>query len=922
MRQWTPLRTSSSQQARDSSSCDARRAATALPRSHRRRFIEASAASLAGDANQLLREAAAAHGDRQLEMLFLEQHDKTTRHFFPAVRAATSPPKHRRRSPPKRRSATAVHKKRRALCGDANPRISPGLSVQQRVARAITQKRQMERLAMLPEAGLMGTSNARRRSVFVCSDAVKIPYEIMGEPTLDVTSMSIVVAHDLFDTLDATKIFFRRLVQRHQGCQVLVYNYAGQAGSSFASDADLARGLDAITHARHLNELLKYVDQKGDMLLATTPYLLAGIGFGFQIVAQLAMMFYDDDDRRVDARFRSKLRGLVSVNGFVHVDPQLAAALRAALLAFEAFPPDRPDLPVSYLSRFLFSDDYLAQVHPRLALNIYTAVSNTITLAGRIALIKGLLNDPSTSVPSNLAIPLIALQSTQDALVSPSQVDSLLKRHRVRHVWSHELAKETKDNGTALGARGRALLRETLWKEQSRERNAACVVWVKAGHEVRQEAPKVVEDVFDTIVPHVDFDESDDTYEPTGASRSGPRAPPTAAPDEITYHYAAPAPSTQSVREPETAAANAAEAPCAADASRPSAIALMGTIALSISLARMLPEDLTESVRAALVNDLASALTRLGTVTVIAQNVHIQPVQSGTDVIHLKVVDMSPDDANALGTTLEAKVNEPILPAYWADHQLTAVKARREVRTKAPTQPVDEAIRREPDDCSTVGAPAAESVTVGDSPPDKSDATTSQTENELLISTAAQRRARHYVEHVDAAHDAIVSRLEVDEQTGQGSQARLQQRYGNLEREAHVDAADSEMVQSGLVPGFEPPKGEPAPVVRPLPLEYKECAIPKSILRRNDVDRILGEQKRASPASAPTQPSASAPPERDEEEAQNIKREMTAALLVRESSLLAMLASSSPCSDESSTPGCSKAACASCRDTASSSPGK
>ena len=70
---------------------------------------------------------------------------------------------------------------------------------------------------------------------------------------------------------------------------------------------------------------------------------------------------------------------------------QLAAILHASHQIFEAAPHSRPDIPVSYWSKFLFSESYLARVNPNLALNILTAVSNPITNDGRSRLAKGCL---------------------------------------------------------------------------------------------------------------------------------------------------------------------------------------------------------------------------------------------------------------------------------------------------------------------------------------------------------------------------------------------------------------------------------------------------------------------------------------------------------------------------------------------------
>lgn len=65
--------------------------------------------------------------------------------------------------------------------------------------------------------------------------------------------------------------------------------------------------------------------------------------------------------------------------------------LHSSLNVFKAFPSNRPDLPVSYFTRFLFSDGYLDNVPRNLALNIYTAVTNPITLEGRVRLVAGAL---------------------------------------------------------------------------------------------------------------------------------------------------------------------------------------------------------------------------------------------------------------------------------------------------------------------------------------------------------------------------------------------------------------------------------------------------------------------------------------------------------------------------------------------------
>lgn len=831
----------------------------------RERLVQVSALSVAAqsgsvEARKALKQAAAR--DKGLESFLFDTTPRSST-ALPAVRSALSRPPRTAPSPEKLRScstrSTAVNPRRRP-CESLMTRVSPGRSVQERVACAIAQRRQMDRLSALPETALMDSYQPRRsRAIFVCSDGVKLPYEVLGEPSLEVRSFSVVVIHDVFDTLDATKIFFRRLAVRHAGCQVLVYNYAGQAGSSFASCR-----LDSTTHARHLNELCCHVDKEGVMLLSSSPFLLAGIGLGFRIAAQFVELLHGDTNRS-DARIRGRLSGIVGLNGFLRVDAQLAACFRAALAAFENFPPDRPDLPVSYLARFLFSDDYLARVPPRLALNIYTAVANPITLQGRLALIKGLLADTHTSLSPEL--PLVLLQSTQDALVSPAQADALSEKHRVRHVWSHEL-------DPALGARGRALVRETIWMRPNHGPNAACVIWVKAGHELRQESARVVDDLFEAMVPYAEFTDDDNHYEPKQEKSSTPSrtSPETTSPTPVP----APAPPSQ----PRVVEASA---PTPADSDGEviqiaggDALLLLGSVHLTLSMAHTPPDTFSSSVRAALVNDVASVLDRLGGVRVAAANIQVKSV--GTNIVDLKITELSPEEATVLGNALYAKLHHPVLPTYWADHELASVVARKEVRRS--TRPV------------VLESPRSVEI---DPPPVRHD-------EERVVATAEQRRAGRYTDEVAPARVAIQARhcLETRAAAMQGTPGtedreqsqrsasdqddlpaeRLRLRYGEMQRQAEVDAADAELVHASLVPEYRPPSGEAAPVLRPMPVEYKETAVPASILRRNDVVRALS----SPPTTKRNQQSAPA-----EDEAQTIKREMASAYLIRETDLLSII---------------------------------
>ena len=132
------------------------------------------------------------------------------------------------------------------------------------------------------------------------------------------------------------------------------------------------------------------------------------------------------------------MRAVVSVNGYASVDAQLAAILSSASKVFGSFPEDRPDLPLSYFSKFLFSDEYMGTVNPNLALNIYTAVSNPITLEGRVRMCRSALAGSDVApllAPPVLPIPLVILQCTEDALVNAANVDPFLEGRAASHLW-------------------------------------------------------------------------------------------------------------------------------------------------------------------------------------------------------------------------------------------------------------------------------------------------------------------------------------------------------------------------------------------------------------------------------------------------------------------------------------------------------
>ena len=388
------------------------------------------------------------------------------------------------------------------------------LTRKQKRARAKIQARQMARLAGGGDEikasenkgdGDPTSSKTSEGETFVCADGLTaIPYEVMGTQELDGKNTNFIVLHDFFDTFEGSQILFQRLVKRFVGCQVLVFNQPGQSDSrwkppkaSAAEQAYMSKKtgdnqqiqtqqqrepvLNNTTCADKLHELLQHLEESGEFVTSAQPFYLLGIGNGANIATAFSLRYGDTRD------YGSTLRSLVLVNGFAHVDNQLAAVLHSSINVFSCFPETRPDLPISYFTRFLFSDSYLQKIDPNLVLNIYTAVANNITLGGRIAICKGALRhvDLRPRLPE-IQVPIILVQSTENVLVAPTNVDPYLEGRSVMHLWSHQ------HNGEGMNPRAHKQLQDTLMGASGRN---AFVMWLNAGHEARQECKPAILDL-------------------------------------------------------------------------------------------------------------------------------------------------------------------------------------------------------------------------------------------------------------------------------------------------------------------------------------------------------------------------------------------------------------------------------------------
>ena len=108
-----------------------------------------------------------------------------------------------------------------------------------------------------------------------------------------------------------------------------------------------------------------------------------------------------------------------------------------------------------------------------LALNLYTAVSNPITLQGRIALCQGALSHVDCrQALESLTIPMVVVASSKDGFVKPSHVAAMVE---------------------ARGGEVRSVKRALT------ERARAVVIWLRCGHELLQEARKPMVNLFEQL---------------------------------------------------------------------------------------------------------------------------------------------------------------------------------------------------------------------------------------------------------------------------------------------------------------------------------------------------------------------------------------------------------------------------------------
>ncbi|KAL7539222.1 hypothetical protein ACHAXR_009961 [Thalassiosira sp. AJA248-18] len=264
-------------------------------------------------------------------------------------------------------------------------------------------------------------------SEFQYDENTSFPYAILENCSDDATSKSpesqqtpwcnLIVCQDVFDTYERFKIFFLPMLSRYRGMKILLWNYPGQAFTSFSEDSNLNNKY----HADCLSKLLGHLkdNEEGKFSLDQRFFILAH-GSGAAIATYFAA-----------TQRLSSLKGIVLVNGLSHVDSHYASVFHDCRNVFSCSPESRPDLPVYFYARFLFSPSYLSKTSSSLALNVYTAVHNPITLDGRKRLCQGVLDHVDTRpLLKDIGSPIISIHGENATLIRAMHSSEFLKGRR------------------------------------------------------------------------------------------------------------------------------------------------------------------------------------------------------------------------------------------------------------------------------------------------------------------------------------------------------------------------------------------------------------------------------------------------------------------------------------------------------------
>mgnify|MGYP003331521285 CR=1 FL=1 len=308
------------------------------------------------------------------------------------------------------------------------------------------------------------------RHVFEYDSNTSFPYTILdcgfnskvrqNKKHSDKTLIDMVVCQDTFDTQERFKIFLSPVAKKYPGMQILLWNYPGQSFTKF-SDSKI---LNNEFLASCLDKLMGHVGSKGtndfnDQEL----FYIMGVGCGGAVATFYATKYQP-----------LKLRGIFLVNGLSFVDSHFARVFHDCSKVFKYSPESRPDLPIYYYARFLFSPEYLKKTTAPLALNLHTAVHNPITLHGRIRLSLGMFRHVDVRpMLKNIVSPIISIYGKASSLVRPMHALHYLKgREKCYNIY------------------------ETL----KQGRNKSVVIVTDGGHDLIQEKKELIYKITEKIL--------------------------------------------------------------------------------------------------------------------------------------------------------------------------------------------------------------------------------------------------------------------------------------------------------------------------------------------------------------------------------------------------------------------------------------
>lgn len=361
------------------------------------------------------------------------------------------------------------------------------------------QMRKMNELTC--KGGQKVSSRPSSRTLLSGDNVTMMQYEIVGTTTAQPKGMNFIVCHDIYDTIDMTKILFTDVTKEYPGCQALLYNQPGQSGTTFpyekTNDSNEVKDypLNNEFQAEKLYELIMHVADTGEFPIKDQLFCFVGIGHGLSILLALIEKY------QKSTPYFNNLKAVVSINGFATLDTQITAILHSSSNIFRCIPDSRPDLPVAYFTQYLFSSNYIEKISRELALNIYTAISNPIALKGRIRLTNGALKDRCMKLTmKQLKVPIFVIQSTENNFVHPSNVDILLDGRNASYIWSHQIISDP-------------MLSENCFMKNLEEisktfhgSNSAMAIFIRSGHAIAQEYKKVVVDLLKSL--HIQSEDS------------------------------------------------------------------------------------------------------------------------------------------------------------------------------------------------------------------------------------------------------------------------------------------------------------------------------------------------------------------------------------------------------------------------------